>query len=341
MEKPSVIACVRTHLSLVGTGVHTVVLSYPPQNPQMGQYPSPVSAAYQAPESYQLSPPAQVTAAFGGLSLTTTSRYEAGPSFNQPPTASQPEAAEPISDYYTRPSFPHARSNPYGQVGFNAFVDQPIGDDQYTAAEDWWVRMGVANDYDLATMVRDLEVHTEKSVQNYINVLQLRWTPAQDDRVLNVTKYSDMRKVEQELERVLNHTLGAAQMTRVLICHRPKPDQPVRVSPAQALGRNKIIVSLRRLRKIQAAMNQATKSNMVAIWVVKSKLTSNFYMTRNVVEDNWRLMSSAELPPCDGPKLQTFQHRFARIHWGDCIGGIGENGQGIGSQAYVFKVEIN
>jgi hypothetical protein len=60
-------------------------------------------------------------------------------------------------------------------------------------------------------------------------------------------------------------------------------------------------------------------------------------MARNVVEDNWRLMSSAELPPCDGPKLQAFKHRSARIHWGDCIGGIGENGERIGSQAYLFK----
>lgn len=63
-------------------------------------------------------------------------------------------------------------------------------------------------------------------------------------------------------------------------------------------------------------------------------------MARNVVEDNWRLMSSAELPPCDGPKLQAFKHRSARIHWGNCIGGIGEQGEDIGSQAYVFKVKI-
>lgn len=63
-------------------------------------------------------------------------------------------------------------------------------------------------------------------------------------------------------------------------------------------------------------------------------------MSRNLVEDNWRLMSSAELPPCDGPKLQAFKHRSARIHWGICVGGIGEDGEDIGSQAYVFKVEI-
>lgn len=63
-------------------------------------------------------------------------------------------------------------------------------------------------------------------------------------------------------------------------------------------------------------------------------------MAKNVVEDNWRLMSSTELPPCDGPKIQAFKHRSARIHWGNCIGGIGEKGEDIGSQAYVFKVEI-
>lgn len=63
-------------------------------------------------------------------------------------------------------------------------------------------------------------------------------------------------------------------------------------------------------------------------------------MTRNLVEDNWRLMSSTELPPCDGPKLQAFKHRSARIHWGDCISGLGGEGEDIGSQAYVFKVEI-
>lgn len=63
-------------------------------------------------------------------------------------------------------------------------------------------------------------------------------------------------------------------------------------------------------------------------------------MARNLVEDNWRLMSSTELPPCDGPKLQAFKHRSARIHWGDCISGIGGEGEDIGSQAYVFKVEI-
>jgi hypothetical protein len=52
-------------------------------------------------------------------------------------------------------------------------------------------------------------------------------------------------------------------------------------------------------------------------------------------------MSSTELPPCDGPKLQEFKHRDARIHWGNCIRGMGEDGEDIGSQAYVFKVEIN
>ncbi|KAL2277550.1 hypothetical protein FJTKL_15308, partial [Diaporthe vaccinii] len=57
-------------------------------------------------------------------------------------------------------------------------------------------------------------------------------------------------------------------------------------------------------------------------------------MAMPVAEDNWRLMSSAELPPCEGPKLQAFKYRSARIHWGDCIGGD------IGSQAYVFKVKI-
>ncbi|KAH8742484.1 kinetochore Sim4 complex subunit FTA2-domain-containing protein [Diaporthe sp. PMI_573] len=51
-------------------------------------------------------------------------------------------------------------------------------------------------------------------------------------------------------------------------------------------------------------------------------------------------MSSAELPPCDGPKIQAFKHRFSPIYWAECIGGIGENGEDIGSQAYVFKVEI-
>ncbi|KAH8751105.1 kinetochore Sim4 complex subunit FTA2-domain-containing protein [Diaporthe sp. PMI_573] len=51
-------------------------------------------------------------------------------------------------------------------------------------------------------------------------------------------------------------------------------------------------------------------------------------------------MSSSELPPCDGPKIQAFKHLSARIHWGDCIGGIGDNGKDIGAQAFVFKVEI-
>lgn len=51
-------------------------------------------------------------------------------------------------------------------------------------------------------------------------------------------------------------------------------------------------------------------------------------------------MSSMELPPCDGPKTQAFKHRNARIHWGNCIGGIRDTGEEIGSQAYVFKVKI-
>ena len=63
-------------------------------------------------------------------------------------------------------------------------------------------------------------------------------------------------------------------------------------------------------------------------------------MARNIAEDNWRLMSAAELPPCDGPKLQAFKHRSARIRWGDCIGGIGDEDEDSGSQAFVFKVEI-
>ena len=57
----------------------------------------------------------------------------------------------------------------------SAFMDNPNWGDhldlepKYTAAKDWWVRISVANDYNLAVMVKKLEFRTGGSVQNYIN----------------------------------------------------------------------------------------------------------------------------------------------------------------------------
>ena len=50
---------------------------------------------------------------------------------------------------------------------------------------------------------------------------------------------------------------------------------------------------------------------------------------------NRQLMAALELPPCDGPKLRSFENRHAPIEWLNELGHIE-----LGEQGYVFKVKI-
>jgi len=56
------------------------------------------------------------------------------------------------------------------------------------------------------------------------------------------------------------------------------------------------------------------------------------------VAANRQLMSSKELPPCNGPKLQAFKHRYASIEWLEWLNDM--EGAETPSQGYVFKVRI-
>jgi hypothetical protein len=46
-----------------------------------------------------------------------------------------------------------------------------------------------------------------------------------------------------------------------------------------------------------------------------------------------------ELPPCDGPKLNLFEHHDCEIEWIERIGW--EEGMGPPNEGYVFRVKIN
>lgn len=46
-----------------------------------------------------------------------------------------------------------------------------------------------------------------------------------------------------------------------------------------------------------------------------------------------------ELPPCDGPKLNLFEHHECEIEWIERIGW--EEGMGPPNEGYVFRVKIN
>ncbi|KAI1263807.1 kinetochore Sim4 complex subunit FTA2-domain-containing protein [Xylariaceae sp. FL1019] len=59
----------------------------------------------------------------------------------------------------------------------------------------------------------------------------------------------------------------------------------------------------------------------------------------SVVEENWRLLSAAELPECEGPKLKAFPYRYSPITWLDWINQKSPTSQS-GGQGYVFKVKI-
>ncbi|KAF2973418.1 hypothetical protein GQX73_g161 [Xylaria multiplex] len=58
------------------------------------------------------------------------------------------------------------------------------------------------------------------------------------------------------------------------------------------------------------------------------------------VKENCRLLSSLELPECDGPKLKAFPDRGSPITWIEPINPRSDQSLS-GGQGYVFKVEIN
>ncbi|KAI1361615.1 kinetochore Sim4 complex subunit FTA2-domain-containing protein [Xylaria arbuscula] len=59
----------------------------------------------------------------------------------------------------------------------------------------------------------------------------------------------------------------------------------------------------------------------------------------HIVKVNRRLLSSSELPPCDGPKLHAFRYRNDPIEWLELIDDRSKDAN-FSRQGYVFKVKI-
>lgn len=151
----------------------------------------------EAPQgSYQTAGIAPTTQAFRSLGLTS---WDAQPGHNQPDYTSQTAGA--VGGNYERPPFPDPDSNPYGPVAQNITgFEVPGFEPPYLLADDWWLRMSLASNYDLEHVARTLQ-RTTASVAEFVRVNNVAWTQDQNAKLreMNVGEYSDMSYVRQHL----------------------------------------------------------------------------------------------------------------------------------------------
>lgn len=215
------------------------------ENPNRHLYQ--VSNAQQAHGGYQAVGAAQVTQAFESLGLAATSS-----------SGAQPYAGEPAGVWAgggERSPYDHDHpgSTPYGRVAQNfTGLEGPGSEPRYSPADDWWLRMSLANDHDLEKVAGTLERSVE-SVKNYVRIHNLRWTPQQDDQLRernvgqqfsmpNVMPYLEGRHEDEVLARAKHlawsdqpaHQSAQADIVQPDSQHYPMGTQWGRPRPAQA-----------------------------------------------------------------------------------------------------------
>lgn len=144
---------------------------------------------------------AQVTEAFESLGLTvTSSSWGSQPAYSGPALPAQTTGA-----WYggsERPPYDHPEWNPFGSVAANITgFERPGSEPLYSPADEWWLRMSIANAHDL-NKVADTLKRPITSVLNYVGDRWLRWTSMQDDqlRSMNIGARPLMSDVRQYLD---------------------------------------------------------------------------------------------------------------------------------------------
>lgn len=200
------------------------------------RYLDRVSEAVQAQGSYQTAATAPATQAFRSPGLTS---FAAQPSPSQPDAT--PQAAGAERGDHERPAFPHPDSNPYGPVAQNITGFEPPGfEPRYLLADDWWLSMSIANNYDLEHVARTLQRTTE-SVIDYVRAHNITWTQEQNEMLItmNVGVRSDMSYVRQHLsgsvDRYDSEILARAKYLKSL-AETPQPGSQQYPAGPQSAG---------------------------------------------------------------------------------------------------------
>lgn len=163
-------------------------------------YPNIVSDPHQAHFSHGTVGTAPVTEAFESLALTVTSSWRAQPAYSGPALTAQTPGAWVSNG--ERPPYDHPDWTPLGHVAKNITgFERPGSEPLYSPADEWWLRMSIANEHDL-NKVADTLQRTLTSVLNYVGDLRLRWTSMQDDqlRSMNIGARPLMSDVRQYLD---------------------------------------------------------------------------------------------------------------------------------------------
>lgn len=178
-----------------------------------------VSDAQQPQGSYHTVGTVQATEAFESLGLTASSSLGAQP-YARGPAAVWGGGAE-------RPPYDRAVSTPYGPVAQNLTGFERRGfEPPYLPADDWWLRMSVANDHRLNKVAATLNRSVE-SVVNYIEEHQLWWTPLQDHelRTKNVSQHPVTSEVMRYLDGCGNRLEDEVQARAKRLALLDKPAQ--------------------------------------------------------------------------------------------------------------------
>lgn len=160
-----------------------------PQDDSTHQYqslrPHLVHNAQQAHGSRGTVGTAQVTEAFESLGLTATSSWGAQSAYSDPALTAQTTGAWVGGG--ERPPYDRPGWTPLGPVAQNITgFERPGSEPLYSPADEWWLRMSVANEHDLDKVANTLQ-RTIASVLNYVGDRRLRWTSVQDDQLRSMS----------------------------------------------------------------------------------------------------------------------------------------------------------
>lgn len=163
-------------------------------------HPNLASHARQAHVSHGTVGTARVTEGFESLGLTTTSSWGAQPAYSEPALTAQTTGAWVSSG--ERPPYDRPGWTPLGPVAQNITgFERPGSEPLYSPADEWWLRVSIANEHDLNKVANTLQ-RTLTSVLNYVGDRWLRWTSMQDDqlRSMNIRAMPLMSDVRQYLD---------------------------------------------------------------------------------------------------------------------------------------------
>lgn len=163
-------------------------------------HPNIVSDPHQAHFSHGTVETAPVTQAFESLGLSVTSSWGAQSAYSGPVLTAQTTGAWVSSG--ERPPYDRPEWTPLGPVAQNITgFERPGSEPVYSPADEWWLRMSIANEHNLNKVSNTLQ-RTLTSVLNYVGDRRLRWTSVQDDqlRSMNIPAGPLMSDVREYLD---------------------------------------------------------------------------------------------------------------------------------------------